>query len=61
MTADYRAYIIGSDGRIKSFETFVCKDDDDAVAAAERLVDGHDIEVWNGARLVFRLPKMRET
>jgi hypothetical protein len=33
----------------------VCRDDGKAVAKAERLVDGHDIEVWNDDRFGIRL------
>lgn len=44
--ADYRAYIIGSDGHFKSYEVIEAKDDDNAVMIAKKLVDGHDVEVW---------------
>jgi len=47
---EYRAYIIGRDGHIRSFESLVCTDDDTAIATAERLVDGHDVELWQADR-----------
>ena len=53
--AEYRAYIIGDDGHIQRFEPIVCDDDDAAIAAATRLVDGHDIEVWQAGRKVTTL------
>lgn len=53
---DYRAYIIGKDRRIQGYEPLICDDDDAAIAAAERLVDGYDIELWQGARKVTTLP-----
>jgi hypothetical protein len=53
--AEYRAYIVGDDDHFIGFEEMVCRDDGEAVASAKRLVDGHDIEVWNGERLVVRL------
>ena len=52
---DYRAYTVGDDGHFIGFEPFTCRDDDEAVAKAKRLVDGHDIELWSGPRLVIRL------
>jgi hypothetical protein len=53
--AEYRAYIVGDDDHYLGFEEMVCRDDGEAVARAKRLVDDHDIEVWSGDRLVFRL------
>jgi hypothetical protein len=53
--AEYRAYIIGTDGHFASFRAFRCADDSEAVAWAKQLVDGHDVELWNGGRFVTRL------
>jgi hypothetical protein len=53
--AEYRAYIVGIDGHIVGFQALVCADDVEAINEARRLVDGHDIELWSGARLVIRL------
>jgi hypothetical protein len=53
---DYRAYILSRDGHIQSYEPMVCSDDGAAIAVAERLVDGHDVELWQGARKVTTLP-----
>jgi hypothetical protein len=53
--AEYRAYSIGIDGHIVGFEALVCADDVEAINKAKRLVDGHDIELWSGVRLVIRL------
>ena len=52
---EYRAYSVGDDDHFVGFEEMVCRDDGEAVAKAKQLVDGHDIEVWNGERLVIRL------
>jgi hypothetical protein len=30
---------------------------DEAIVKAKQLVDGHDIEVWSGARLVIHLKR----
>jgi hypothetical protein len=52
---DYRAYVVGHDGHFISFEGFTCRTDDDAIAKAKRLVDGHDVELWSGERFIVRL------
>jgi hypothetical protein len=52
---EYRAYALGSDGHFIGFEPIVCANDDEATEQAKRLLDGHDIELWNGARMVIRL------
>jgi hypothetical protein len=54
---DYRAYIIDIDGhRFLKANQFGSDYPDDATAmkAAEWLIDGHDVEVWECARLVAR-------
>jgi hypothetical protein len=53
--AEYRAYTVGSDGRFIGFEPLVCGDDAEAIEKAKRIVDGHDMELWSGSRLVVRL------
>jgi hypothetical protein len=54
--AEYRIYTVGIDGHFIGFEPFV-GDDDEAIAKAKRLVDGHDVELWRGERLVVRLDR----
>ena len=54
---EYRAYILGIDGhRFLKVAQFASDQPDDptAMKAAERLVDGHDVELWDCARLVAR-------
>jgi hypothetical protein len=51
----YRAYIIGYDGHIASYRTFVCDCDADAAIWTKQLLDGHDIELWSGDRFVILL------
>ena len=53
---DYRAYIVGTDGHFKSSEIIVADDDSHAVRIAEKLVDGHDVEVWQLDRKLAVLP-----
>jgi hypothetical protein len=52
---EYRAYQVGLDGRFVGFEPLVCADDNEATERARRLVNGHDVELWNGERLVSTL------
>jgi len=53
--SDYRVHIIGIDGHrfIKAVE-FLSDHPDDATAV-KALVDGHDVELWDCARLVARI------
>jgi hypothetical protein len=55
--AEYRAYAVGVDGHFIGFEPLICADDAEAIEKARRLVDGHDIELWNGVRFVVRLDR----
>jgi hypothetical protein len=52
---EYRACMLGRDGHIHDFEPIVCDDDEGAIVAAKRLVDGCDVELWQGARLITTL------
>jgi hypothetical protein len=52
---EYRIYTVGVDGQFIGFEPLLCRDDAEAVAKANRLVGGHDGELWSGARFVVRL------
>jgi len=54
---EYRAFIVGPDGHFSGFEEMVCDDDSKAIERAERLVDGHDVELWNGARPKLTMPQ----
>jgi hypothetical protein len=48
----YYAYIIGDNGHIQNRVEIVCADDEEAKRCAKRLVDGHDVELWQEARRV---------
>jgi hypothetical protein len=57
---DYRAYVVGPEGRFsRPPHIFSAENDDAALEHARQLVDGYDIELWSGARLVFRLPAIK--
>ena len=58
MMADYRAYILGINGhRFVRVEDFLTDHPDDAAAltAAKAICDKHEVEVWDGSRLVALL------
>ncbi len=52
---EYRAYVVDVDGHFLGCEGFACSDDNEALTRAERLVDGHDVELWSGLRFITRL------
>jgi hypothetical protein len=52
--AEYRAYIIGTDGHFLRSVEILCPDDDAAKEYAKQLVDGHDIELWQGERQIAK-------
>jgi hypothetical protein len=54
--AEYRVYTVGIDGHFIS-----CADDVEAIKKVERLVDGHDVELWSGERFVAKLKPTRPT
>lgn len=53
--AEYRAYTVASDGHFVGCEPLVCADDAEAIHQAEQLLNGHDIELWHGERLVKQI------
>ena len=50
----YRAYIVGQHSRSIGVVNMDCADDDQAITSAGRLVDAHDIELWQMDRPVAR-------
>ena len=52
LMAAYRAYLIGPDGHIVSRIELLCDDDEAAKNRARQLVDGHDVELWDGAKKI---------
>ena len=53
MTA-YRAYIVGPHSRPIGVVNMDCVDDDTAITSASRLIDDHDVELWQLDRPVAR-------
>jgi hypothetical protein len=53
---DYRAYIVSQEGHFLGAEILSeCADDEAAEKAAQKLLGGHDVELWDRDRLVIRL------
>jgi hypothetical protein len=50
----YRAYIVGLHDRAIGVVQLDCIDDESAIKSARRLVDSHDVELWQTDRPVAR-------
>ena len=53
---EYRAYLIGRDGKVIHRVDMLCDDDEAAKARAQLLIDIHIVELWQGTRKVVTLP-----
>jgi hypothetical protein len=53
---EYRAYLVSSAGDILHRVDFVCRDDEAAKERAKQIVDGHDVELWNGGHKIATIP-----
>lgn len=54
--ASYRLYSLDGVRKVASGQWFDADDDRMAIEVAKAKMDGHDCELWSGARLVARLP-----
>jgi hypothetical protein len=53
---EYRIYAMSKDNRIAGPATeIICDSDDEAITAAKVSMDGLDLEIWQGGRVVIRL------
>jgi hypothetical protein len=50
----YRAYFVGLHDRTIGVVQLDCIDDESAIKSARRLVDRHDVELWQTSRPVAR-------
>lgn len=50
---EYRAFAVGTDGHYIRPYPFFANDDDAAIKYARQIVDGYEVEIWSGERLVF--------
>jgi len=58
--AHYRAYLVGHDSYFIKAIDLICDDDDAAKKCAERMVDGHDVELWEHARRIAKFEGKRQ-
>jgi len=56
----YRAYLIGRDSHYIKAVDFNCDDDEAAKKRAERMVDGHDVELRQHARRIAKFEGKRK-
>jgi hypothetical protein len=54
---EYRAYFIGPDGHIFEAVVLHAPHDTAAIEAAEQLVDGNDVELWQLDRKIAKLER----
>jgi hypothetical protein len=52
---DYRAYLIGEDGRFFQAVDLDVANDTAAIEAAKQLVNGHNVELWLRDRKIAKL------
>jgi hypothetical protein len=53
---EYRLYELTRDNHITDVpETITCESDEAAILKAQEMVDGHDIELWEGRRRLCRI------
>ena len=57
--ADYRCYLVNSLDQIQSATALECAEDSEAMLQAVALAQSQSltVEIWNGARLVGRVPR----
>ena len=57
--ADYRCYLVNNLDQIQSAAELQCAEDSEAMLQAGELAQSQSltVEIWNGARLVGRLPR----
>ncbi len=57
----YRLYCLDGANKVASAEWIDADDDDAAIEEAKQKVDGKDCEVWQGKRLVARVPSIHKS
>ena len=54
---EYRVYVVGKDGHFQRSIQLVCSSDEAAKQEAEKLIDGHDVELWQRDRKIARFER----
>ena len=55
----YRLYCLDGAGKVASAEWIDAEDDETAIEAAKKMIDGHKYELWANSRMVIRLERKR--
>ena len=55
VSGDYKLYCIGLDGHIERRHDYKARDDLAALDRAKQICGPHEVEVWEGARMVARV------
>jgi hypothetical protein len=55
--SDYRAFYVGKNGQFTGSMKLDCDSDSMAIASAKKLLNGQDIEVWDGLRKISQLKR----
>jgi len=53
----YRVYVLTKDNRVIGPPKIIeCRGEQEALVKAQEFAEDHDVELWDGARLIARLP-----
>jgi hypothetical protein len=52
----YRAFLVNPDGRIHAAHVLNCETDEQAIAAAQKYVDGCGVQLWDQGRKIAEFP-----
>ena len=58
--AEYRLYGLDGVNKVASAVWIEAEDDQRAIEAAKKMMDGQDCELWQGRRLIARLAHSRD-
>jgi electron transfer flavoprotein alpha/beta subunit len=59
--AEYRVYLVGTDGHFRDAIPLICANDAEAIEQALRLAVGHGVELWQLDRKVAVFPDQNKT
>ena len=55
----YRYYVLDGAKKVASAEWIEAEDDETAIEVTKTMMDGHDVELWQGQRLIRRIDRRR--
>jgi hypothetical protein len=57
----YRAFLVNAAGRIYFAHVLDCETDEQAIAAAQKYVDGTGVQLWDRSRKIAEFPPVKRT